>query len=272
MQRNYTTTVMLTFLLSITIFGCGTADETLSQRGAASAIGEVNPESTEIDESQAEETALPQAEPSSTSTPSETTVNTEIDSLCGMLIAPLFLDFPTAEALAWASHQVIIGTVTEKLPSQWGDPVAPGAGITARNIYTDYAIDVKERLRGVNENPIHLRVLGGQIDSCVMKDTSNPSIEVGQQVFLFLGEPVSGTKVLTYPLVNGPDGFWQFTTDEIVRAPIDQFAELGGTVSVDVVKGQILASLVSGQQPEGILPKDTVSTDEAPVWEVSTGD
>lgn len=124
---------------------------------------------------------------------------------------------PSPEVLAWTSHEVVIGTVTEKLAPVWGDPIMTGSaeefeGKSIRIIYTEYAVDVEERIRGREHDVIRTRIPGGTIGDCTIQSDAVQVAE-GDRVLLFLSGQVESHDDRpgpAYYLTHVKTGVWDF--------------------------------------------------------------
>ena len=177
----------------------------------------------------------------------------------------------TIEGLAWASHQVVVGTVVEELPSQFAGWINPEIDPRARHVVTDYVIEVESRLRGHSVDPLRVRRAGGMVGDCTVVEAEgfDSGFAVGDRVLLFLTtedlEGISQQDTVHRPI--GPQGIWRVTQDGTIQATSD----LGELWLQDdprytAVAERIISSLESGSPPEDIRPRDRlVSLDRAPI-------
>ena len=162
--------------------------------------------------------------------------------------------------LPWTSHQIVIGTVVEQLPTIAYAP-DPAARPGYRELRTDYAVQVDGRVRGRPIARVHLRRAGGTVDGCTTINESEPELVVGQRLLLFLANPQRGTGVPTY-VAFGAQGYWNLTPEGLATNPLPHYREYSGLPLarlVDVVR----AALV-GPPPDGLGPL-LVPLDEAPL-------
>lgn len=102
------------------------------------------------------------------------------------------------------SDTIVIGTVKEILPSEYGNQFSKDTDFGPDHIiYTDVIINVDEYLKNsLSSKEVRVRVTGGKIgnDSLLMED--EPSFKTGEKVLLFL------TKDTSYATQDiGPDHF-----------------------------------------------------------------
>jgi hypothetical protein len=184
---------------------------------------------------------------------------------CDVTIARLYPQFGTAGALAWASHQVVAGTVVEQLPPRWveADPRGrpPGSRPTDRLIYTDYVVRVEGRFRGAAAATVRVRQLGGARDGCVTRNESEPPLVPGVRRLLFLGLPQGASAELSYAMMGGPQGQWRVEGDGTVRTEAAHLRGYDGRPLAQV-GAEVLAALADRQLA---LPgPDLVPLEEAP--------
>jgi hypothetical protein len=78
--------------------------------------------------------------------------------------------------LAADSDKVVLGTVTSR-SSSWGD---------ADHIYTDILITPDVTIKGADEGPVAVRVLGGTVGDTVMSVSDGPEFPEGERLIVFL--------------------------------------------------------------------------------------
>ncbi|MDI3342065.1 MAG: hypothetical protein QJR03_16205 [Sphaerobacter sp.] len=168
----------------------------------------------------------------------------------------------TIAELAWRSHQIVVGTVVERLPPVWGDVLNPEQS-NYRPIYTDYVVQVEQRLRGKPGASVRVRQLGGTIDGCTQKNGNEVPMTVGDRVLLFLTAPVPDADAPTYFITGVEQGFWSVrddgTVDPLRRPLYDQHA--GRTVAE--IRRAVAEALSS--KPPKAMSVPAVSLADAPL-------
>ena len=136
----------------------------------------------------------------------EPTPTVDLAASCNVGGAGSVVQIGTIRELAWASHQIVVGTVVEILPPVWGDVLNPGYS-NYRPIYTDYVVQVEQRLRGKPMERVRVRQLGGTIDGCTQDNVDSVPMEVGDRALLFLTGQLSDAEEPTYFLTGVRQGF-----------------------------------------------------------------
>jgi hypothetical protein len=177
--------------------------------------------------------------------------------------------FSQPELLAWASSQIVSGTIVEQLPSV-ARPLGPHSPPDENIISTDYVLRVDGRLRGLPYDLVHVRRLGGTIGDCTLVYESEPKLLVGQRLLLFLGSLGTETGVPTYGVMGGFQGYWGLAVDGSVKPamggyrafndmPIAQFNAVIRTALKSTPPTNLGSSLVPLDQaplaPESAAPK-----------------
>lgn len=134
------------------------------------------------------------------------TPTVDLAASCNVGGAGSVVQIGTIGELAWASHQIVVGTVVEILPPVWGDVLNPGYS-NYRPIYTDYVVQVEQRLRGKPVERVRVRQLGGTIDGCTQDNVDSVPMEVGDRALLFLTGQLSDAEEPTYFLTGVRQGF-----------------------------------------------------------------
>lgn len=111
--------------------------------------------------------------------------------------------------LAWYSHQIVVGTVIEQLPSQHL-PAGFGSDPLFEFVVTDYVVQVEERLRGRSSETLRVRQLGGTVGDCEVRTRDEPLFELGERLLLFASTPEPDVSDPTYYPTGGRQGVWQF--------------------------------------------------------------
>jgi hypothetical protein len=162
--------------------------------------------------------------------------------------------------LPWASHQIVTGTVVERLPTIAYAP-DPAARPGYRELRTDYAIQVDGRVRGQPFALIHLRRAGGTVDGCTTAYQSEPEPVVGQRLLLFLATPQRGTGVPTYAAF-GAQGYWDLTAAGAATNPLPHYRDHSGLPLPRLIEA-VRAALAD--PPPTTLGPLLVPLDEAPL-------
>lgn len=165
-----------------------------------------------------------------TSTPASPV--SSLSALCGMTGYALYPDVSGIDEFAWASEQIIVGTVSKQLPSEWSQPLTVGmekqTGGVSRTITTDYVVNVQSRLRGAASDTVTVTTEGGTIGDCTVRNPDTGTFAVGDHVLLFLTRPeamrtsqVAGATTV-YTLVGGQSGQLIVLDDETVAPFMDK--------------------------------------------------
>jgi hypothetical protein len=244
MMSAFTFRLLAGALAILLIFGCGEVSPASSTNDGASTV--------------TSETTSIHASPFS-----------PLSALCGMTGYALYPDVSGIDESAWASEQIVVGTVTKQLPSEWSDPLTVGmekqTGGVSRSIRTDYVVRVESRLRGVPTDTITVATEGGTIGDCTIRNPDSGTLAVGDHVMLFLTRPEAmrraraAGETTAYVLVSGQSGILSVLDAETVAPIVDPtdrhpYRELAT---------EILAALHTGSPPADMsLP--AVSLNDAP--------
>ncbi len=155
-----------------------------------------------------------------------------LSALCGMTGYALYPDISGIGEFAWASEQIVVGTVSKQLPSEWSEPLTVGmekqTGGVSRTITTDYVVDVQSRLRGVASDTVTVATEGGTIGDCTIRNPDAGTLAVGNHVLLFLARPEAmrssqeADATTVYTLVGGQSGQLIVLDDETVAPFMDK--------------------------------------------------
>jgi len=163
---------------------------------------------------------------------------------CNIQVAADPIQYRSVAARAWASEQVVLGTVTAQ-EARW-NPRSDGDAIATYSV-----LRVEARARGLPFDPLFLVTSGGTIGGCTTSVSNLPRIPAGARVLLFL-------------------------TSSDRRAPLTAntiFAPLGDAASVVVVGAdgdatQLLAEVRAGLRrppPPDLDAGLVVPLDRAPI-------
>ncbi len=206
-------------------------------------------------------TATATAIPTATAT-METEVAASPDVDCSATLSSLYQQFDLEE-LAWSSHQVVVGTVAERQPSEWGESPNP-SDPTSRVIFTTYVMQVEQRLRGQPSDRILVRQMGGTIGDCTQEHDSEPQLAVGQLVLLFLREEQSANMETIYHLTGGPQAYWKVKDDGTVSMDVGHLAQYSGMPLATIVER--IQTFLAGPPLEGPLAREyLVPVELAPI-------
>ncbi|CAN5699014.1 hypothetical protein BH24CHL1_BH24CHL1_09110 [soil metagenome] len=191
--------------------------------------------------------------------------NTIESSSCSVGASSSTISVSSPEILAWIADQVVIGTIIEQLPSEFGRELYPQG---PRAIHTDFAFEVKVRVRGESHDIIYIRQPGGAIGDCVVAHEDTLVFKIGDQLLLFLYDDKDDRRP-TYGVLGGGQGYWEIQSDGRVE-PLwlevlsSSGVESGGIQLTDLVE-RLHASLISGSPPQ--QPGSTLATplDVSPV-------
>jgi len=157
------------------------------------------------------------------------------------LLKPLTLD-----ELITLSDAIVIGTVTEILPSQ---QIVSEAGKV--DIYTDVLVQVERYLYGKDESSIiAVRVYNGRVGNTVKIGNEEPVFTVGEKTFLLLislqDEPVLGSENIGvsahYRVCGAYQGKGSYVDGVVKGLRPDNYQEENQnyTISIDVIEDKIL--------------------------------
>ncbi|MFH1224755.1 MAG: hypothetical protein V1676_03035 [Candidatus Diapherotrites archaeon] len=133
------------------------------------------------------------------------------------------------------SESVVIGRVTEILPSKWDTPDGgrPADVASDAQIYTDAIIQVDSTAKGSVPSRLVVRTLGGKIGDHSMDVEDAAKFEVGEKVLLFLTTNDPSDKTSTnggahYSVVGWKHGKFTITSDnQAVRLEVpEQYQKL----------------------------------------------
>ncbi|MFH1224757.1 MAG: hypothetical protein V1676_03045 [Candidatus Diapherotrites archaeon] len=124
------------------------------------------------------------------------------------------------------SESVVIGRVTEILPSKWDTPDGgrPTDVASDASIYTDIIIQVDKVVKGSVPSSVVVRTLGGQVGDDGMIAEGEAEFKVGEKVLLFLttNDPSDNTTSnggAHYWVVAGMHGRFAITDDSFAVRP-----------------------------------------------------
>ena len=182
---------------------------------------------------------------------------------CNMTISTSFVRFDSVATLAWVSHHVVVGTITEELPPVWVYP-DPQRQPHSRTIYTDYLVRVDQRLRGLPEATVRVRRLGGKLDGCTQQNLDEQPLTVGDRLLFFLHEfTIPSAPPPTYSATGGPQGYWRLNADGTVATSIPHYQQFNRVPLAQVAEAVRTALL---GEPPTTAPRDLlVPLDRAPL-------
>lgn len=191
--------------------------------------------------------------------------NTAEPSSCSVGASASTISVSSPEILAWIADQVVIGTVVEQLPSEFGRELYP-QGPSA--IHTDYGFQVEARIRGEDHDVIYVRQPGGTVDECVVAYEDGPMLKVRDQLLLFLYDDMDAQQP-TYGILGDGQGYWEILSDGRVE-PL--WPEVLASSEVDArgiglkeLVERLHTSLVSGSPPQQSGATLATPLDVAPV-------
>jgi hypothetical protein len=165
------------------------------------------------------------------------------------------------ETLAWISHQVVIGTVTEVVGPSWmePDPRHPGRPGQCLQIMTDYLVEIETHYRGAPADTVRVRVRGGELDGYEQRTDVAPRLEMGDRVLMFLTEAPE-SEVLPDAWLAYSNRVWTISDDDTIHGDewLDDFEEID-LRSVDERVRDVLG------RKSHILGTRNVTDSEAPI-------
>ena len=254
--------IILVGIVLLATTACGVAGEPSTQRQPVAAAS-----ATPITQAEATVTPVVATSPAPT-TPIEppalpTAGGSSRPLDCNMTINTSFVRLDSVATLAWVSHHVIVGTITEELPPVWVYP-DPQRQPHWRTIYTDYLVRVDQRLRGLPEATVRVRRLGGKLDGCTQQNPDEPILTIGGQHLLFLHEfTVPNAPMPAYSAIGGPQGYWRLNADGTVATSIPHYQQFN-RVPLAQIAEEVRGALLG--QPPKATPRDLlVPLDRAPL-------
>jgi len=179
----------------------------------------------------------------------EPTPTVDLAESCNVSSGGAIVQLGTLDELAWASHQIVVGTVVEILPPVWGAVLNPGYS-NHRPIYTDYVVQVEQRLRGTPVERVRVRQVGGTIDGRTQESGDTVPMAVADAE-----EP-------TYFLAGVGQGFWQVRDDDTVVPFAAHYNQHAARTIAEI--RHVVAEALSSDPPKP-MPVPAVSLDAAPL-------
>jgi len=179
----------------------------------------------------------------------EPTPTVDLAESCNVSSGGAIVQLGTLDELAWASHQIVVGTVVEILPPVWGAVLNPGYS-NYRPIYTDYVVQVEQRLRGTPVERVRVRQVGGTIDGRTQESGDTVPMAVADAE-----EP-------TYFLAGVGQGFWQVRDDDTVVPFAAHYNQHAARTIAEI--RHVVAEALSSDPPKP-MPVPAVSLDAAPL-------
>jgi hypothetical protein len=129
---------------------------------------------------------------------------------CSDLLTADFQGYESLDEMAWYSHVIVVGTVSEPQGSRWA-PDEPS------EIVTDYTVAVEQWVRGevLGRQQVPIRVFGGKIEDCVQLYNSWPPFEPGDRSVFFLRD-YEGSTPPRYDLFGWGQGYWNLDRSGMV--------------------------------------------------------
>jgi hypothetical protein len=260
------TSRLLTILVGILLLAttaCGAAGETLPQVQGQPVVAASPTLTTQVGPTIPSMAASPapttQVEP--TALPTAGGSSRPLD--CDLTISTTFVRLDNVTTLAWVSHQVVVGTVTEELPPVWIYP-EPQNRPLSRQIYTDYLVRIDQQLRGLPETTVRVRYQGGKLDGCTQQNADVPPLVVGDRLLFFLREfAIPSAQPPAYSAIGGPQGYWGLNADGTVATSIPHYQQFNRMPLTQVVE-EVRAALL-GTPPKTVPQNLLVPLDRAPL-------
>lgn len=242
-------------LLLALLVACGVPDRP-PQQGAQAGVGRAvqePPAALAATPTRATATAQPVASPSAAL------------AGCGALFSGVADRFETIEELAWSSHQIVAGTIVERLPSVRSTaPISPRAP-DQRAILTDYVVRVDQRVRGLPVPTVRVRQVGGTVDGCSLTNMDAVDLPIGGRFLLFLRiDPEVAAQVPTYRIIADYQGAWPLDPNGTVTTRAPHHQRYNG-VPLAQLAGQMRTILAGPPPRTAFLERYLVPLDQAPL-------
>lgn len=253
-----TTSLVIGSILIVALTACGTVDGVdEAPRGAAVATATVASIPTPM-ASVSGSPAVPTVANSEDPTP-----GIAEDAACDARISSSFVMFETLNDLVWSSHQVVTGTVTERLPSE---KINVEGSVLPFTIVTDVIVNIDQQFRGQPSNQLRVRTFGGQIDGCAQEFPDSPPFEVGASVALFMREPDTASTYQVYEVVGGSQGYWTIGADGLASTDAVHLLPAQQPIPLDALTAAIVSELAAGPSPDSsVLDEYLVPASMAPI-------
>lgn len=260
--------------LVVSTAACGTIDST-GDRQQDSEIGTVSSSvspSTQLGQSVA--TGSPGSISTTTPATPVSTLETEgptpgiaEDAACDALIMGSTVMFESIDELAWFSHQVVVGTVAERLPAA---KVSVEGSALPFTIVRDVRIVIEQQFRGQAGESVWVRTLGGKIGDCLQEYPESPQLEPGDRVLVFLRQ-VAGVDTDVYEFLGNAQGHWLLSANNVVTTYAAHLLPTGVPVPLEVIEAAIVAALADGPPVDSALADYfLVSEQDSPIAPIVT--
>lgn len=140
---------------------------------------------------------------------------------CSSTSSALLVSEDSLDELAWASGQIIIGRLVEKLPSAWGEQLNPDVD-DCLPICTDLIVEVEQAIRVEPADQVRVRLPGGTIGPYTQTVEPRPDLGPGDRALLFLQAP-RGSDLLppASTIVGSIQGVWRISAGDTVETGRD---------------------------------------------------
>lgn len=194
--------------------------------------------------------------------PADPTPGIAEDAACDARVMGSSVLFEPIAELAWSSHQVVVGTVTERLPAA---KVTVEGSMLPFTIVRDVNLAVEEQFRGQPADDVWIRTLGGSVGSCSQEFPDSPQLEPGDRVLVFLRR-IKGADRNVYEFVGSPQGHWTVSTDGMVTTEAAHLLPGGQPAPLTTIEATIVSALAAGPPANSpLLDQFLVPTEEAPI-------
>jgi hypothetical protein len=183
---------------------------------------------------------------------------------CGGTLTPGSFQGRETLRLVWSSQHVFAGTVIEQLPSVRVELPEHETDPLLRPVITEYLVRIEDPIRGLPDDVIRVRRLGGDIEGCSVTNREGQLLEVGQRALLFVWTPDQGSADPTYYLNGGSDGFWRFADGEALAVQSDSDYRSSTLVPMRNFANGLLAALQGGPPEDDGYGLPSVPLDAAP--------
>lgn len=190
---------------------------------------------------------------------------------CGGALTPMAAQGYAAYRLLWNSHQVFAGTVVEQLASVQAGSPEPETDPLLRPVVTDYLVQIEQPIRGLPDEVVRVRRLGGELAGCSVANVEGQLLAAGQRVLMFAWTPEPDSTDPTYYLSGSQSGVWHFADEEALVVQHGVVYGAPTIVPMQSFVAGLLASLAAAPPEDdgsalGFVPIDAAPAGAAVDW------